>query len=364
MKYKEPIALLLIGGLLSGVITVGASEAGSATDPLIALNWLKETFIPGAVSDAEEETGKKLDQFGNELISSIIQGSELRVKRGDVLLLSSGSSLVPLAGNLTVAADSKGSAIDLSEGAEVSANSPTAADHRYLVAENSQIAFSVDSDTGVVRVSGPYELSASAEIDYNAIADALYKLGLFRGNDVPYGSGYDLESAPTRIQGLVMFLRLLGEEQYALSYSEGSVSFADVPDWALPYVAYAYDKGYTKGQEINSQGQVVFGSEQLLASRDYMTFLLRALGYGESVDFTWESAVSDAQTLGVLTAEESRFLVEKPFLRAQVAYLSYLSLSTPMVGEEGTILDRLISMGAISATAADAVLENVIGQRQ
>lgn len=363
MKHKEPIALFLIGALLSGIVTVGASEAGSAADPLIALNWLKETFIPGAVSEAEKETDEKLGQVGDDIISSITQGSELRVKRGDVLRLSSGSSLVPLAGDLTIAADSKGAVIDLSEGAEASVGSSATADHRYLAAEDSQIAFLVASDTGVVRVSGPYELSASAEIDYNAIAEALYKLGLFRGNDVPYGSGYDLESAPTRIQGLVMFLRLLGEEQYALSYSEGSASFADVPDWALPYVAYAYAKGYTKGQEINSQGQVVFGSEQLLASRDYMTFLLRALGHSEGVDFTWETAVSDAQALGVLTAEESRFLTEKPFLRAQVAYLSYLSLSTPMVGEEGTILDRLISMGAISATAADAVLENIIGQR-
>ena len=67
MKHKEPIALLLIGALLSGIVTVGAVEAGSAADPLIALNWLKETFIPGAVPDAKDRADEKLEAIGDKL---------------------------------------------------------------------------------------------------------------------------------------------------------------------------------------------------------------------------------------------------------------------------------------------------------
>lgn len=363
MKHKEPIALVLIGALLSGIVTVGASEAGSAGDPLIALDWLKKTFIPGVVSDANDRVDEELNEIGDEITSSDAQGAELRVKQGDILWLDSGSSLTALAGALSISTTSQGAVVDLSDGTETPLGSGIAADHRYLAAENSHIAFLVDSDTAVVRFSGPYELEPSDGTDYNAIAEALKTMGLFQGSDVPYGSGYDLESAPTRIQGLVMFLRLIGEEQYALRYPGSGITFADVPEWALPYVAYAYDKGYTKGQEIDSQWRVVFGSDQPLAARDYMTFLLRALGYTEGSAFAWETAIPDAQTLGVLTEGEGTLLTEKPFLRAQVAYLSYMALSARMAGEGDTLLDKLISTGAVSATAASSSMENMAVQR-
>lgn len=363
MKHKEPIALLLIGALLSGIITVGASEAGSAADPLIALNWLKETFIPGAVSEAEERVDEKLEEVVADAAASNAQGTELRVKYGDILWLDSGSSLTALAGGLSVSASSQGTVVDLSDGKELPLGSGISLDHRYLAAENSRIAFFVDSDTAVVRYSGSCQTEAGTGTDYNALADALKTMGLFRGSDVPYGSGYDLESAPTRIQGLVMFLRLIGEEQLALNYPGSGITFADVPEWAEPYVAYAYDRGYTKGQEIDSQWRVVFGSDQILAARDYMTFLLRALGYVEGSDFGWETAIADAQNLGVLTAGEAALLQEKPFLRAQVAYLSYFSISAPMAGGTNTLLDKLTSSGAVSVTVANLAMENLAGQR-
>lgn len=367
MKHKEPIALVLIGALLSGIVTVGAAEAGSAADPLIALNWLKETFIPGAVSDAEERVDEKLTELEAQTVGTQAQGTELRVKLGDILWLDSGSSLTALAGDVTLSPASQGKVVDLTDGEEgdpvVSSGIGIVKNHRYLAAEASRIAFSVASDTAVIRFSGPYQLESSSETDYNALAEALKAMGLFRGSDVPYGSGFDLESAPTRIQGLVMFLRLIGEEQAALSYPGSGITFADVPDWAIPYVAYAYDKGYTKGQEIDTQWRVVFGSEQPLAARDYMTFLLRALGHTEGSAFSWENAISDAKALGVLTEGEEKLLVEKPFLRAQVAYLSYMSLSANMAGEGGTLLDRLISSGAVSATAAEASMKDLKDQR-
>lgn len=363
MKHKEPIALLLIGALLSGIVTVGAAEAGSAADPLIALKWLKDTFIPSAAADASDRVDEKLEEIVGDAAASGAQGTELRVKYGDILWLDSGSSLTALAGGLSLSASSQGAVVDLSDGTEAPLGGSVAVNHRYLAAENSRIAFFVDSDTAVIRYSGSCRLENGGGTDYNALAEALKSMGLFRGSDVPYGSGFDLESAPTRIQGLVMFLRLIGEEQLALNYPGSGITFADVPDWAEPYVAFAYDRGYTKGQEIDSQWRVVFGSEQPLAARDYVTFLLRALGHAEGSSFRWETAITDAQTLGVLTEGEVRLLTEKPFLRAQVAYLSYMSLSAQIAGGTGTLLDKLISSGAVSATAAAASMEALTGQR-
>ena len=71
-------------------------------------------------------------------------------------------------------------------------------------------------------------------------------MGLFQGTGTAYGCGYDLEVAPTRVVGLVMFLRLIGEEGAALACTQGN-PFADTPAWCDRYVAYAYAKGYTKG---------------------------------------------------------------------------------------------------------------------
>ncbi len=271
--------------------------------------------------------------------------------------------LTPLAGQINIA-EAEGNVVDTTTGEVMSSAGSVAAkvDHRYLAAEDTRASFSVVSDTAVVRLTGAYQLAPSKSTDYNAIADELKALGLFQGSDTPYGSGYELESAPTRIQGLIMFLRLIGEEQYALAYPGSGITFADVPDWAERYVAYAYDKGYTKGQEIDDQWRVVFGTQDPLAPRDYMTFLLRALGYSEETDFQWLTAITDAETLGVLTAGEAAALTEKPFLRAQVAYLSYFALSAKTPGGE-RLAERLAVAGVLDATRVDKSMLSMQNQR-
>ncbi len=93
-----------------------------------------------------------------------------------------------------------------------------------------------------------------------------------------------------------------------------------------------------------------------------MTFLLRALGYTEETDFQWLSAVTDAQTLGVLTEGDVTMLTEKSFLRAQVAYLSYFALSAKTAGGE-TLLDRLATAGAVDAAVAKNAMSGLEGQR-
>lgn len=358
MKRKEVIALLLVGSLLSGVVAVAATEDGAEANPLITLNWLKNTFIPDTETQIKDHTDQQLDH----LLSAEKQGVELRVKGADILKLESGSTLMLLAGGGDITVGT-GTVVDTTTGEELlSGGVAAAADHRYVVAEDSSAEFSVTSDTAVVRITGAYQHSSSENTDYNAIADALKGMGLFQGSDVPYGSGYELESAPTRIQGLIMFLRLMGEEQYALAYPGSGITFADVPDWAEPYVAYAYDKGYTKGQEIDSQWRVVFGTQDLLAPRDYMTFLLRALDYAEGTDFQWLTAIEDARSLGILTDGEVAELTEKPFLRAQVAYLSYFALSAKTPGGE-SLAQRLSTAGALDATLVDASMLSLGNQR-
>ena len=208
-------------------------------------------------------------------------------------------------------------------------------------------------------------MSSGAGLDYNALADALKQMGLFQGTGTAYGSGYDLEQAPTRIVGLVMFLRLIGEEGAALS-STAANPFADTPAWCDRYVAYAYEKGYTEGNNVSAGGQRYFGPDAQLSAGEYMTFLLRALGYsdsGASPDFSWANAVGKSVEFGVLNAAEQAKLTGSPFLRAQVAYLSYFALSAPLKDGSGILLDRTAASSGMDKAVFQAVMNGVTVDR-
>ena len=157
--------------------------------------------------------------------------TDIRLKQGDVVQVSAGSGFLLLAGEASLSCPS-GKVLDLSNGWEKSTGALTL-DRRYLAVENTVAAVTVTSPTAVLSLEGFYRLTGSGATDYNALADAMKALGLFKGSDTAYGSGYDLEQPPTRIQGLIMFLRLLGEEETALATTAQN-PFADVPAWARP----------------------------------------------------------------------------------------------------------------------------------
>ena len=119
-----------------------------------------------------------------------------------------------------------------------------------------------------------------------------------------------------------MLIRLLGDESKAKAF-QGKHPFTDVPAWANTYVAYAYDKGYTSGIS-----KTQFGSTMQLRYLDYMTFLLRALGYSDrGGDFQWNTADQAAVDHGIQTAaERDEIKKQGRFLRDHVAYTSYRTL--------------------------------------
>ncbi len=110
---------------------------------------------------------------------------------------------------------------------------------------------------------------AESMTDYNKEADILNTLGLFNGTN----NGYELDRVPKRVESAAMLVRLLGAEEEAKEMNFKH-PFTDVPVWADTIVGYMYEKGYTKGIGDNK-----FGSEQVTSSRDFSTFMLRALGY-------------------------------------------------------------------------------------
>lgn len=351
-------ALLVFAVLLAGL---AAAAGGGADDPLISLDYLTNIFAPAAERAAQE----KLDEAGKRVYDDaearwrtgvaaaetaasaerVRSWTEARLKHGDVLSTLTGSQVMLLSGSVS-AQYSAGAVVDVTDGAVLPSGGELKAQHRYLVAEDTAALFTVVSRTAVLDYCGDYHFSYStATPDYNAMASALKTLHLFRGSNAGYGGGFDLETAPTRIQALIMLIRLLGEEDAAME-RVGVSPFADIPAgyWGAPYVAYAVEKGYTNGVGGNR-----FAPDLPASSSMYVEFILRALGYSSTAQTDVSTAVRRALDAGVITDGEQAVLNTVEFLRADVVYLSWYALDVPVAQNMEALHRKLEGMGVFTA---------------
>ena len=356
MKKVSVLALFFALTVLAGVVF---AAGGDSSDPLISLSYLQGTFrdkVDRSVDSKLDTSDKAAYAQAESALRAAISAAEAnvggnvadtfterRLKQGDILSGATGLQVIVLAGNVT-AQFSSGAVVDVTAGSEIQSGAALTANHRYLVAEDTSAQFTVAGKTAVVSYCGPFALTLSSTADYPAMASSLKTLGLFRGSDTAYGEGFDLEKAPTRMEALIMLIRLLGEEKEALSCT-ASFPFTDIPDWAEPYAAYGYSKGYTNGVSPTE-----FGTWMSASAEMYTEFLLRALRYSSTAQTDISTAPERAQAAGVLTAGEVSALRAQTFLRADVVYLSYYALETNVSG--GTALsDTLVARGVFTADA-------------
>ena len=356
MKKTSLLASLLALAVLA---TLALAAPGDSGDPLISLRYLQSTFrarVDASVDSRLDESDKAAYAQAESALRATISAAEAgaggnvaetftekQLKQGDILSGATGLQVVVLAGDVNVRFSS-GAVVDVTSGSEIKTGAALAANHRYLVAEDTIAQFTVTGKTAVLNYCGPFSIAASSTVDYPAMAASLKTLGLFRGSDTAYGEGFDLEKAPTRMEALIMLIRLLGEESDALACT-ASHPFTDIPDWAEHYAAYAYSKGYTNGVSPTA-----FGTSMSASAEMYTEFLLRALRYSTTAQSDISNAPERAQSAGVLTAGEVSALRAAPFLRADVAYLSYYALETNVSG--GTALsDVLAARGVFTADA-------------
>lgn len=371
MKKRVIAVVAASAATLCTAVTIAVG--GTAGDPMLSKSYIDGAYTVQTISKAEEKITLRHDtlyQSAEETLKAKNEGyltrgglvtgdgtyqaafSDLRVKEGDTVRIETGSGFLLLAGDVELSCTGN-KTIDISNGWE-KGNGALTAGRRYLVVEDTVAVLTVTSPTAVLSLEGYYTLTESSATDYNALADGLKALGLFKGSDTGYGFGYDLEAKPTRIQALIMFLRLIGEEQAALS-TTAACPFTDVPAWCQPYVAYAYEQGLTKGVD---DAAMLFGTADYVTAGQYVTFILRALGYqdsGDTPDFTWDTALQRGMDLGILTAGEYKMLVEEPFLRAQVAYLSYFALDHTYKDRAETLQTQLTTSGVLDAADVAAV---------
>jgi len=163
--------------------------------------------------------------------------------------------------------------------------------------------------------------AAAAQPEALLAADTLGDLGLFHGTGLQSDGtvNYALDRAPTRQEAVTMLVRLLGREKEAAG-GTWSTPFTDVDGWAAPYVGCAYTAGLTKGT-----GPDTFGGSRTIRASEYLTLVLRAMGYESGKDFQWDSAWTLSDALGVTDGRYGANTVS--FTRADVALVSRNALA-------------------------------------
>ena len=103
---------------------------------------------------------------------------------------------------------------------------------------------------------------------------------------------------------------------------------------------YLYSNGL-----VNGTCRTTFNPTGKCTAQMYATFLLRALGYSDTADFSYENAIETAREQGIY---DTGIINTQNFLRDDAAAASYTALSVSPKNSEGTLLDQLVSENAIT----------------
>lgn len=177
-------------------------------------------------------------------------------------------------------------------------------------------------------------IAYAASDEATAAANALYELGLFNGTGKDEGGNpiFDLDRTPTRYEAVTMLVRLLGRASEAES-KEWNTPFNDVTAWVKPYVGYAYENKLTSGTSGTTYG----GAGNITASQ-YLTFVLRALGYDSGTDFQWDKAWELSDKIGLTSGQYNASTTN--FTRGDVAFISYRVLSCKIKNSDQTLVRK------------------------
>lgn len=178
-------------------------------------------------------------------------------------------------------------------------------------------------------------------------AQAAKDLGMLVGKDSSGVTVSYLNETPTRLQSAIMFLRLKGLEQTALSYTSTN-NFADANEVAwvggkniMAYLKNNPELGWAGvgGNKLNPNG--------LIDSASYYKVMLESLGYAQGTDFEWSGIVAFAAQKGLVkVANDTNFIV------ADVATATIEALKVAVKGGTKTLATTLVETGVINEAAA------------
>ncbi len=206
-----------------------------------------------------------------------------------------------------------------------------------------------------LSLSVPAWAASGKEADQAAWA--LYHLGLFQGvgEDARGFPIFALDQTPTRAEGVTMLVRLLGKEEAARAEILPT-PFTDVPPWAAPYVGYAYAQKYTNGV-----GGGAFAPDEPITAAEYLTLVLRALGYVSGEDFAWNQAWNLSDALKITDGQYGPST--RSFDRGDVAWISYHALEGKVRtagGSSGRTLRMVLASQGIRSDADQVIWQETL----
>jgi hypothetical protein len=163
----------------------------------------------------------------------------------------------------------------------------------------------------------------------------LKELGLLVGTGKDGLSLEYTKSKPTRMQGFVIYLRLINQENdfEAFKYREGDDNFDDYhgqSEFVKKVMAYA--KAHPELNWVGANGK--FNPMAHLTAREYAKIMLAALGYTQNTDFTWKDVESFTEQLGI-DVPEGAFTIEV------LATMTVDTLYTKMKDDDQTLIEYL-----------------------
>ena len=171
-------------------------------------------------------------------------------------------------------------------------------------------------------------------------AQRLNTLGIMTGvGKNPDGTvNFALDRAITRQEAVTLIARAAGYDQSGADMDYPH-PFTDVSGFAQGSVGFAYQKGITNGVSKTS-----FNASAPMTGRELVTFLLRALGYGD--DFAWSEACAFADSVGLTDGELGRGL--DAVTRGDAAKIMLKLLTAAPKGLKMNYLSRLVETGALT----------------
>jgi len=201
----------------------------------------------------------------------------------------------------------------------------------------------------------PTAVAASEEA--TEAAEALYELGLFRGTGTNADGTpiFDLDKVPTRNQAIIMMVRLLGKEEEALA-GDWNLPFTDVVKGSTSYyyIGYAYANGLTNGTTATT-----YSGANPIRANQYITFVLRALGYVSGEDFKVSTAWELSDAIGMTDGSYNANTAGK-FYRGDIALISEAALNVKDKSGSSDLLDMLVDAGAVDTEAARVYRTNPV----
>ncbi|MBE6615812.1 MAG: hypothetical protein E7631_10980 [Ruminococcaceae bacterium] len=197
----------------------------------------------------------------------------------------------------------------------------------------------------LMKTTLPSSIRSGMTLDEDDAAIRLYFLDMITGTGTEKDGSvsFDLQRDLTRLEAVVMAVRLMGLEDSALAggYTH---PYTDVPEWASGYVGCLYSFGLL---EISDAGLFLPQAPASLVS--FMSYMLYALGYRMADgDYNLMTVVSQARSAGICQTAE-----DEPLTRGAAVVAMYNTLRANIRASSMLLSEKLVQEGKMAY--ADAV---------